>query len=521
VQLLHWDSTASGLHRAHPMTSAAPLNWIVIAASSAAGLAVLALRSTGDIEDRSAFVALSAILLSFLAAQTAILRRAHPERWLLNPVVLASFVTFVMGYGLTNVVFLLPDEELQNLGQNPGVSPAMVSMVFLALMAAVAMWSGYWSPIAAFLSAPPIAAAFQARLVPREPRLRTLTIPTLVIVATAARLIQVKLGAFGYTSNVDRLVELANLTTYLTLVAGLGKLALVLSALRAYQPQCTKGVRTALVIVLVLEVMWGMLSGFKSAVVLPFVIVGLCYYLAKGSLPRQWIIIAVISVIAAYAIIEPFRAERNRDAAELGTGVGEIASMVLRSAEERPAQQSDRSPLALTVACRLNLTNAGSTGLEYAGAGALTDQDPAFLDNILLSPAYAWVPRLLWPNKPLGTLGLWYNQVVMGRPHDSAEAMGPVTYLYFAGGLPAVTLGFLLVGLLQRLAIFLLQPWNSLPGGVVFLALLSRLATIDSSFDGFLISLFREVPLLLLLQFLLFCSSAQPSRSALLGPTPN
>jgi hypothetical protein len=82
--------------------------------------------------------------------------------------------------------------------------------------------------------------------------------------------------------------------------------------------------------------------------------------------------------------------------------------------------------------------------------------------------------------------------------------MGPVTFLYLAGGAAAVFLGFALLGAIQRLSWALFEPWSSLPGAFVFLVLLPDFAVIESSFDGVLIEILRRVPLLLLGQPLIF-----------------
>ena len=103
---------------------------------------------TEMLSDRVCFVALTLLLLIFLWIEVRRIRRVHPDRWLLNPVVVCSLLTFVMGYGLTNVLFFLPPKLLYPLGLVPDVQPAMLKLMFLVLLGAVAMYIGYWSPIA-------------------------------------------------------------------------------------------------------------------------------------------------------------------------------------------------------------------------------------------------------------------------------------------------------------------------------------------------------------------------------------
>ena len=160
--------------------------------------------------------------------------------------------------------------------------------------------------------------------------------------------------------------------------------------------------------------------------------------------------------------------------------------------------------LVVAVAARSNLSYIGSFGLDYADTHEeLPEGSPAFLQDILLAPLHALIPRFAWDSKPLGNLGLWYNQQVMGKGDFSSTAMGPFAYLYFAGGSLSVVIAFFLLGVLQRCLWFFTTPWKSLNGAVLFIALLSTFAIIDSAINGIIINLIRNLPLLLILMHLL------------------
>ena len=120
-----------------------------------------------------------------------------------------------------------------------------------------------------------------------------------------------------------------------------------------------------------------------------------------------------------------------------------------------------------------------------------------------MAPLHALVPRIIWTSKPLGTLGLWYNQEVMGMNHFSSTGMGPFTYLYFAGGFFAVFIGFYFIGIVQRNIFMLLQPGRSISGTAVYLACLTPLVMIDSSFNSIIIFFCRDFPLTLLFMLML------------------
>ena len=452
---------------------------------------------------RLAYISLSVLLLVYLSLEVDRVRRVHPERWLVNPAVLGSFMTFVLSYGATNALFFLPAKNLELLGLVPDVTPAMVKLMWLVLVAAIAMWWGYWSPIAAYLSRTKAISRFQSRFLPRLSRLKSLVLPSIMVLAIGARILQIRLGVFGYSSIYDRLIEMGSVTQYLAMVAGLGKLALVLAALQFFSNRNSIKARIWLYSLLALEVFWGLLSGFKSAVVMPFVIAGLCQYLTTGKLPKLWITCFIAAIFAAYTIIEPFRVTSMENPAFTSATIPSIAETMLESRTIDSA--GDSAPVLISLASRFNLSYIGSFGVAYADDTPDWEINaPRFLNDIMLAPAHAWIPRLLWESKSVGNIGLWYTQEVLGLHHFSSTGMGPVTYLYFAGGVVAVFIGFFCLGIIQRALFFLLQPWASLAGAMIFLNMLQTVTVIDSAVNGMIITWLRELPILFVLQLLIF-----------------
>jgi hypothetical protein len=462
-----------------------------------------ALVGGGMVEDRLAFIAFTTLLVGYVTVQILAVRRSHPERWMLNPAVLATVSTFVLGYGITNAIYLLPPEQQLSIGHEPDITSSMVKLSGLALAASVAMWVGYWSPLGATVGTSATSLRVRAAVLSGETTVRPGVVVCLFAVSIFARLAQIRLGVFGYAGTLDQLHEMAHITQYLYMFGQLGKLALALAVLQASWG--TGGTRNRIVmcVILVAEVFFGTLSGFKSAVAFPFLVVAVCQYLSIGRVKPLWIASAIVCLAGAYSVIEPFRAARDRDGTFDGTTVSSIARTIRESVQESRSDADTRPALLLAVASRMNLTNHGAYGIDYSDNNLISDQDPKFLGNLLLAPAHAVVPRLLWASKPLSTDGIWYNQVVLGRSHISSAAMGPVTYLYCAAGVLGVTLGFFVLGLSHRALWFWLQPWCSLAGALVFLGLLTTIAMPSSSWDSTVVNLCRELPLLLLLQLVL------------------
>jgi hypothetical protein len=473
----------------------------------AAGVVVLVCERVGAISVRLGFAILTVLLLAYLWTQILQLRRVHADRWLLNPVVLCSLVTFFMNFGYSNALYFFPEDTLIALGLQLEVTPAMFKLMWLVLLGAIAMWLGYWSRLAAYLSNTRNRKNF-SKILQTSNRLHPWGLPILLIVCLTSRLISIQLGVFGYSSNYDRLIEMGGVTQYLTLGSSLGKLALVVIGLQYYANQPSLKTKTLFFVTLGFELIFGLLSGFKSQVVMPFVIGGICQYLMTNSVPKKWLLWVVVGMFAAYQIIEPFRDAKNSDKYFQGVTIGEISEVMIDAFFKEQKQVDDNAKVstALSFMARSSLAYAGSLGIGYADrVASLPPASPKFLENIFLAPLHAWVPRLIWTSKPVGNLGLWYSREVSGNYESlSAMAMSPFTYLYFAGGAVAVFMGFLFIGMTQRWFFFTLQPTVYLSGAVVFLAMLTPVVVISDGLNDLIIVLARELPLLLIVQRIIY-----------------
>src|SRR5690606_2285570 len=151
--------------------------------------------------------------------------------------------------------------------------------------------------------------------------------------------------------------------------------------------------------------------------------------------------------------IQPFRAARYEEFEFDETSVTSIIDTFIASRDPVYASADPDGPVVRTTASlfvRMSDVTTAANGIEFAERwDVLPDGSPDFLEDILLSPLYSVIPRLVWTNKPVNDVGGWYTQVVMGQPSASSTTMYPVTYLNFAGGVVAVVLGFLVVGVLQ------------------------------------------------------------------------
>jgi len=480
-----------------------------LGAHYAASLVVLALgafvKTRDDASDTGVaytFSVLCGLILGYVGFELLLVRRRQ-KRWLIDPAVQCGLFVHLLPTGSALILPLLPGEgwagslELYS-------DPWAVRYEWLNLVAAVALWTGYWSGAAAAIARALGRSALLARCLRPGLSLRVGVALVLALVASGIRLVAIRLGLYGYAASAE-MRELAEAySQYLAIAGELGKVMLVAVSLATFRGTAS---RWPLLVLLVTETGFGILSGFKSAVILPALIVGMCAYAARGRVPVLIVPALALGLFGAYAIIQPFRAARFRELDFDGTSVRSIVETFEASRDPVYDPNDPDGPVVSTTAslfARLSDVGPAAKGIEFAERWqVLPEGSPNFLVDIFLSPLYSFVPRVLWSSKPVNDVGLWYTQVVMGEATTSSTAMYPVTYLNFAGGLTAVVLGFFVVGTIQAL---LFHGLIAHGGAALFVVvcLLGSIGGIDSVFYAFFISLLRNLPLLIVLQWLLF-----------------
>jgi hypothetical protein len=464
------------------------------------------------ITDTQGLVAFTVLLLGYLYVEIRKLWVLDTRLFWINPVVLASLFTFVLGFGVTNVIYFMPEDVVALVGLQPIATPWMNKLMLLVVLGACAMWIGYSSNLGRNFGLMLQQNRMLCKWMSPSARINKPVLYAFLAISLIARLLEINLGVYGYSATYDQLIAGANYKQYLSMAESLGELALVGVAMQCFAtPFSSHSDRQLLWLVTGYEVFFGFLSGFKSAVIIPLVIVGVVSYSQRNRFPR-WLIPAVlVGLIAAYAVIEPFRVARNEDAGFAGTNLSSIVA-TMSSADRISADDGGENVSTwLSVLSRTNLTYIASLGIEYASENTLPDGSPEFLKNIILAPVHAFIPRFLWDTKPLQIDGLWYTNEVMGLDFYSSTGMSPFTYLNFAGGFLAVVLGFLFVGFLQR-GLFDGMRHFGVGGLIVLFGLLNTLVNIDSSYNTFLVGIIRFLPILVIAQYMLLKRPGRPQR---------
>ena len=416
---------------------------------------------------------------------------------------MASFFSFALVFGLTNVLYFMPEEMVNLVGLRPVATIWMNKLLLLVVLGACAMWIGYYSVLGRKLGLALSRSHLIGRWMSTSTRLNQWVLITFFLLSLVSRLTEIQLGIYGYGSDYNQLFARADYREYLALTSSLGKFALLGASMQCFSnPRSTLPDIMWLLFILTYEVVFGFISGFKGAVILPFLSVAVVYYCQRQKFPRWMIPSVIFAIFTSYLIIEPFRVARNESAGFSSTSLRSIVSTITNVGLGEKKESVAGTPISLQFLARTNLTYVASVGIEYEAEKQLSEDAPKFLENILLSPATAFIPRVLWSSKSMQTTGTWYNREVLGYEHLNAVGMSAFTYLNFAGGPIAVIIGFLVIGLIHRALFDGLRHFGS-GGMMMLLGLIPTVVDIESAYYTVFISLFRFIPIFLFLQYFL------------------
>ncbi len=441
------------------------------------------------------FIAYSILLTAYLYLEVKNLIFLDKKLFFIKPPILASIFTFALPCGITNFIFLLPDDDIYSVGIEPTITPWMNILMLMVIMAAISMWSGYSSSVGYNIGCFLQKNKLVNKLIIRSYTINKPVIIILIFITFLAKLISIKLGIFGYSANYDDVIMAANYTQYFSIADSLSKLILFVLALSYYSSH-NKKLLFLLQAFITYQIIFGFLSGMKSGVIAPFFTVGIAYYIINNKFPK-WMFTSIIAgIFIAYAVIEPFREARNLNNDFDGTSLTSIFSTMTTN-QGIDSNSDGEANTSLKFLSRSNIIYDASQGIEYSANNTISSDRPHFMENIIFSPANAFLPRFIWNNKPLDNLGLWYTNEVMGRTNFSSTAMSPFTYLNFAGGPIMVIIGFFGVGVIQRAIV---DGFSHFGGGgvIIFLGMLTFVMTVDNNFGTFMTNIFR-FPLLLII----------------------
>lgn len=480
---------------------------IFVIAVLAALVPLFILDLQGDGAERVIFILLNVGLISYIIWEVNRLYRHNRRMAFIQPPFIASIMLFGKDYIMPNIPVLFGAENpvaLQFAVWRGDYMYWVNMSLFGVVLAVFGMWRGYRSRTGFWLTRNVQKLMIRWNLVARSFNPNMQVVVILFLLSVFGVYLRVRLGIFGYSSDPDRLQQTQDIQAWVSLFSQAGSFAFLILCLAVFSRERRNSIAVwaFFLFVLAWEFMIGFLSGFKSQVVMPVIIVGVAYYMGRGRLSIIMIFLSIVMLVAAFQTIEPFRKARWLDRSFDSTNIGSIVSTFWRAATN-PGDyiwQEDDMTFA-EIASRTDLITFTAVSMNYSHTSELNEFAPRFARDLLLIPLNAFVPRFLWSGKTVANDGWWFDAYVLGSGPStrSSIGMGPVAYLYFGGGFLLVFGGFFAIGVLQRVAFSAFVPLG-LGGWLIFLGTLPTLAIIPSNVSAGLAGLLRLLPFLILAQ---------------------
>jgi hypothetical protein len=255
------------------------------------------------------------------------------------------------------------------------------------------------------------------------------------------------------------------------------------------------------------------LFGSKGNVIYPIIVAGIAAYLATGRIIYKYIYLTIVLLAIAFVTIEPYRIVKaiypDATFTESVDLLWSVPDLIQEETVEEDVTLIERvEDLSFWFFGRLDQFSFGANAIEYKDRYGIPynpdNNNPDFLGSIIYSPVLAFVPRLIWKDKPRDQIGTWYNNSITNTTYYSATDFGAVAYLYYAGGWIAIFLVFSFFGIMQRIIFEIFFKLKNIQGMLTYFALVLPLVFIESAIGGVITGFFRAIPVVLIAIFLIF-----------------
>ncbi|HEY6291294.1 MAG TPA: hypothetical protein VI455_06985 [Terriglobia bacterium] len=330
-----------------------------------------------------------------------------------------------------------------------GHSESFTRALIYLVLGMIAFWAG--SHLAGRGSIAPRMAALKAeRGAAASPPLDPAILRALALYGVAFLVKAYFLVNFGYDygTSLDFYFDHLAAMQVANVIFQFGTFALIILAIERFLNPSSLERNVLFWIVLVSECVWGLLSGMKSNLLQNFVVVALVSSMAERRLKKGWLAAAVLGLVIVYPFSVQYRElVRGRTSEAMGfEGAEQMAGLALARATE-----SDSTPFvwlesgAGAALSRLNLLQSVAAVLSL---GPRADYLKGS-ERWWMLPFYPFVPRFLWPTKPILDKGRRFS-MALGYGDQTSTAMTYPGDLYFEYGVPGLLAGMFLFGLVAQ-----------------------------------------------------------------------
>ncbi len=235
---------------------------------------------------------------------------------------------------------------------------------------------------------------------------------------------------------------------------------------------------TLVLAVLASQILLGFLGDTKSLPLQAAALIILARVLIDNRLPRAWMLGGVVGIAIIFPLFQAYRAEvageRGMNRAQAAQNLEKVLEIVMGARDKvSTGRVGERSQ---TFFERASLKGNVELAVERVGV-----ETPFQLGHTLIDLPLAFVPRLMWPNKPTVPAGQLFNKAVVRGEGDTFVSPSHLGELYWNFGWPGAVAGMFFIGSLLGYV----GAKSSLAESKSATRLLILLATVDGVCLGF------------------------------------
>jgi hypothetical protein len=260
---------------------------------------------------------------------------------------------------------------------------------------------------------------------------------------------------FSFVGSMEKYYEHLASMQVLNAISQLGTLALIIATIERYCARHDPLWRMIFVVVLSSELLWGLISGSKGALLQNFIVLALVSSFVQRRLNLRWLVIAFLALVLFYPFSNAYRSVvTGRDAVEVtsfaeAARAGQMALGELASPGANPGY-SWRDGLNSTLG-RIDLLTCVAEVLTLGPRAGIVKGNVQWW----MLPIYPFVPRFLWPSKPILQEGGWFTVALRGGSGDAATIGTSIAVTYpgdlcLRFGLPGMLVGMFVLGVVAQ-----------------------------------------------------------------------
>ncbi len=323
----------------------------------------------------------------------------------------------------------------------------------------------------------------------------TLRFPTVPIfiyfIGTLARLYQLLTGQYGYLQNASAALSSPSSTGHLlSVLTDFCQLGLILSALDAFT--ISKSFRSKLIfrVLFIIEILNGLYSGNKQEIIVPILTILITIIYSFKRVSKKSMVFSILALLIIFPLITSYRsAIRNSSTIVVSnsTAANSLPTVIMSTFSGlTPREMFINSPSL--IASRLR---------EIDNIAIIRQKTPSSIaykswTHLIEGPAVGWIPRAIWPSKPILSTGQTFSEEYYDIPPTllTASAITTPGYLYQHGGIIPLFIGMFIIGALMQTFDVEINPTKDHRRLLLFIPLLTTLIKFESDTTNLILSIF-------------------------------